>query len=175
MRLARWIQNVTPPTAQSASWMVQAAAVLENLSPQEQASLHGLLSKLNDRLEALLDGQDENCPARTIPSLISSGIMQIELHCTQCSCSFAAAPETPMADVMERMKDEGPWFALANGDTFEDMVWAALLSRGAIYCPACGKPVSVREPSLGSLVDTFGQWEGAGRPPGGPKRLKRRH
>jgi hypothetical protein len=72
---------------------------------------------------------------------------------------------------MERMKEEGPWFALANGGTFEDMIWGALLARGAIYCPECGKPVSVREPSLGSLLDTFAAWQSTGRM---PKRLKRR-
>jgi hypothetical protein len=100
--------------------------------------------------------------------------MQIELHCPQCHCSFAAPPEAPFAEVVERMKEEGPWFALANGETFEDMVWAALLARGAIRCPECGKAVAVREPSLGSLLDTFAPWQEGKSSPELPKRQKRR-
>jgi hypothetical protein len=101
--------------------------------------------------------------------------MKIELHCTHCPCSFAAPPEAPFVEVVERMREEGPWFALANGDTFEDMVWAALLARGTIHCPECGKPVAVREYSMGALLDTFVEWQRDEASPGLPKRLRRRH
>jgi hypothetical protein len=163
MRLARLLGRLAEPAGGSDRAPAGAAAVLDILHPEEQASLRGLLSKVNVALEAGL--------VEALSSPIPSGIMQIELRCAQCPCAFAAAPETPFAEVVERMKEEGPWFALAEGDTLEDMVWSALLARGAIYCPECGQPVAVREPSLGSLLDKFAAWQTEGR---APKRLKRR-
>ena len=164
IRLARLLGRYQGPTGRSDSGRTPAGAatILDALHPKAQVALHGLLSKLNDWLEAIL--------VEAIPSSIPSGIMQIELRCTHCPCSFAASPETPFAEVMERMKEEGPWFALANGETLEDMIWGALLARGAIYCPECGKPVSVREYSLGSLLDTFAPWDSKDRIPKRPKR-----
>ena len=47
----------------------------------------------------------------------------------------------PAMEVLARMIDEGPWFALAEGETFEDMIFAALTSRGAICCPDYCRPV----------------------------------
>jgi hypothetical protein len=63
--------------------------------------------------------------------------MQIELRCKRCACRFSAAPDTPYLEVLDRMIDEGPWFGLAEGETFEDMVFAALAVRGLIRCPDC--------------------------------------
>jgi hypothetical protein len=77
--------------------------------------------------------------------------MQIELRCPDCACHFAAAPETPYAAVLDRMTDVGPWFGLAEGETFEDMIFAALTTRGTIRCPDCGDPVGVSEQSLAEL------------------------
>jgi len=78
--------------------------------------------------------------------------MQIELYCPECTCCFAAAPGLPADEVLERMTDEGPWYALGDGETFEDMIFTALTTRGAIHCPECSRPVSVREESLGRLA-----------------------
>jgi len=78
--------------------------------------------------------------------------MQVELFCPQCACRFAAHPDTPAAEVLDRMTEEGPWYALGDGETFEDMIFAALTSRGVIRCPECGDPVSVSEESLGHLA-----------------------
>jgi hypothetical protein len=78
--------------------------------------------------------------------------MQIELYCHECACRFAAPPETAADEILERMTDEGPWYALGEGETFEDMIFAALASRGAIRCPECSRPVSVSEESLGQLA-----------------------
>ena len=78
--------------------------------------------------------------------------MQIELFCQVCCTRFVAPPETPAVEVLDRMIDDGPWFALAEGDTFEDMIFAALTSRGAIRCPECCRPVSVSEESLGRMA-----------------------
>ncbi len=74
--------------------------------------------------------------------------MQIELDCPRCHCHFASPPDSPAAVVLDRMTEEGPWFALGDGATFEDMIFAALVERGQICCPECGAPVSVSEESL---------------------------
>jgi hypothetical protein len=44
-------------------------------------------------------------------------------------------------EVLDRMTDEAPWFALAEGETFLDMVVAALAARGKILCPQCRSAV----------------------------------
>lgn len=66
---------------------------------------------------------------------------------------MSAAPETTSVEIMQRMANEGPWFALGNGPTFEDMIVTALLRNGSILCPDCRVPLSIREVSLGTLVD----------------------
>jgi hypothetical protein len=79
-------------------------------------------------------------------------VMQIELRCPRCPCRFSAAPETPADQVVDLMIEEGPWFALARGETFEDMIFAALVARGKIRCPECGVAVAIHEESLGRLT-----------------------
>src|SRR5262245_26378352 len=71
--------------------------------------------------------------------------MQIELVCPTCSCSFAAPPDSSFETVRARMWNEGPWYSLGDGNTFEDMIFSTLMERGAICCPQCGDPVSVTE------------------------------
>ena|SRR5208283_2524834 len=82
--------------------------------------------------------------------------MEIELRCLDCPCRFTAAPDLPFTAVLERMTDEGPWVALADGETFEDMVCNALLLRGAIRCPDCGAPVLIQEESLARQATGLG-------------------
>jgi hypothetical protein len=85
--------------------------------------------------------------------------MQIELHCPQCTCQFRSSPNTPADEIRDRMFEDGPWYALGDGETFEDMVFAALTARGAIHCPECGEPVQVSEESLGQLtLEMLTQW-----------------
>jgi hypothetical protein len=85
--------------------------------------------------------------------------MQIALHCQRCFCHFSAAPDTPAAEVLDRMTEEGPWYALGDGETFEDMIFAALTARGAIRCPDCGDPIAVSEESLGQLaLEMLARW-----------------
>jgi hypothetical protein len=79
--------------------------------------------------------------------------MEIELCCEPCNCRFSAPPDLPRDWVLHRMTEEGPWFALAEGATFEDMIFAALLTRGAIGCPECRELVGVREASMGGLLE----------------------
>jgi hypothetical protein len=79
--------------------------------------------------------------------------MHMELRCPGCPCRFGAAPDTSADEVLDLMIAEGPWFALAEGETFEEMVFAALGARGKIRCPDCGRAVSIEEKSLGRLAD----------------------
>jgi len=78
--------------------------------------------------------------------------MQIELCCPSCACRFAAPPDATGEEVFERMFDEGPWYALGDGATFEDMIFSTLTEHGQISCPECGDPVSVSEESLGQIA-----------------------
>ena len=85
--------------------------------------------------------------------------MQVELYCPHCFCRFAACPDTPAAEVIDRMTEEGPWYALGDGETFEDMIFATLIGEGVIRCPECGDPVTVNEESLGRLtMEVLGSW-----------------
>jgi hypothetical protein len=79
-------------------------------------------------------------------------MVQVELYCHKCSCRFAAPPETPAIDILDRMFDEGPWYGLGDGETFEDMIFNALTEKGDIPCPHCDDPVSISEESLGRLA-----------------------
>ena len=54
--------------------------------------------------------------------------------------------------VTDRMFDQGPWYALGDGETFEDMIFTTLTSEGEIHCPECGDAVAVSEESLGRVA-----------------------
>jgi hypothetical protein len=85
--------------------------------------------------------------------------MQIELYCPHCSCSFAEEPDAPAAEVLDRMGEEGPWYALGDGETFEDMIFSTLFASGTIRCTECGEAVSVTEQSLNRLaMEVLGSW-----------------
>jgi hypothetical protein len=97
----------------------------------------------------------------TVKSSSQSGdeAMQVELFCPHCHCRFAAEPETPAAEVLNRMAEDGPWYALGDGETFEDMIFSTLFACGTIRCSECGEAVSVTEQSLGQLtMEVLGSW-----------------
>jgi hypothetical protein len=81
--------------------------------------------------------------------------MQIELFCDCCACRFVAPPEASANDVTDRMFEHGPWYALGDGETFEDMIFSTLTEQGEIHCPECGEPVSVSEESLGRFAQSM--------------------
>jgi hypothetical protein len=83
--------------------------------------------------------------------------VEIHLRCPRCPCHFSAPADTPIHEVLERMTEDGPWFTLAEGKTFEEMVFSALGKRGRILCPECRGEVLVGGESLGRAPD-------AGRP-----------
>jgi hypothetical protein len=78
--------------------------------------------------------------------------MEIELCCRNCFCRFVAPPETAHEKVLDQMFDDGPAYALGDGETFEDMIFTALIENGRIQCPECGEAVHVSEESLGRLA-----------------------
>jgi hypothetical protein len=85
--------------------------------------------------------------------------MKIELYCSNCDTSFVAAPHTPAHQVLDRMAEDGPWYALGDGETFEDMIFATLFANGAICCSECGEPASVNEQSLNQMaLEVLGSW-----------------
>lgn len=85
--------------------------------------------------------------------------MQIELYCPHCQTSFVAAPETPAFRVLDRMAEDGPWYALGDGETFEDMIFSTIFATGEVRCSDCGGPASVSEQSLGRLtLEVLGSW-----------------
>ena len=85
--------------------------------------------------------------------------MQVELYCPNCATRFAAPPETPALEVLDRMFDEGPWFCLGDGETFEDMIFNTLVGCGHIRCSECGAEAQVTEESLGQLsMEVLGAW-----------------
>jgi hypothetical protein len=73
--------------------------------------------------------------------------MQVELHCSHCSCLFLA-PEN--ADYSELTFADEPWYALGDGNTFEDSIHGAISD--GVSCPACGEPIAVSEEQLGKLA-----------------------
>jgi len=85
--------------------------------------------------------------------------MQVELYCPRCHCSFVAEPDMPAAEVLDRMAEEGPWYALGDGETYEDMIFSTLFAGGAIRCADCGEAAVVTEQSLGQLtLEVLGSW-----------------
>jgi hypothetical protein len=80
--------------------------------------------------------------------------MMIELRCPSCPCCFTGPADLPRDAVIERMTNDGTWYALRDGETFEEMVSAALLARGAIACPECRQPVTVSGLNLDLLLQS---------------------
>jgi DNA-directed RNA polymerase subunit RPC12/RpoP len=89
--------------------------------------------------------------------------MQLVLDCSRCGCQFSASSDTPADVILDRMFNEGTWFALAQAETFSEMVWTALASRHRILCPECGHAVAVRERDLNQRTRILTPGGGTGR------------
>jgi hypothetical protein len=79
-------------------------------------------------------------------------IVQIELKCPVCPCHFVAASKANLEQVVQDMIEGGTWYALADGDSFQEMIEVALAKRGTIRCPSCGTPVQIRESDVEELI-----------------------
>jgi hypothetical protein len=85
--------------------------------------------------------------------------MQVELYCDHCCTSFVAEPDAPAAEVLDRMAEDGPWYALGDGATYEDMIFSTLFACGHIRCSQCGEAAGVSEQTLGQLtMEVLGSW-----------------
>ena len=69
--------------------------------------------------------------------------MLLELDCPRCRCQVN----------LEQIAAEGPWYALGDGETWEDRLHACL------RCGDCGAPIEVSEESLAELSrELLAQW-----------------
>jgi hypothetical protein len=71
--------------------------------------------------------------------------VQIELRCPRCPCRFNAGQEAGAEEIRDRMTVQGAWSGLAEGATFEEMIYAGLVRTGYIGCPECGGVASIQE------------------------------
>jgi hypothetical protein len=81
--------------------------------------------------------------------------MPIEMCCPRCFARFAAAPDSLGEEALTHLFPDVPCGALGDGETFEDMISAALYSHAASPCPSCGEGLRVSEESLGQLALTM--------------------
>ena len=85
--------------------------------------------------------------------------MQVELSCPCCRSDFLVPEETPAQSALAQVASQGPWFSMGDGETLEDMLFAALTRDGAIRCPDCDTSVEVSEEGLGRLtMQLLAQW-----------------
>jgi hypothetical protein len=75
--------------------------------------------------------------------------MQLELSCTSCGCTFTPGPRSAVAKIVREAEETGPWWALGDGETLEDVLFHRLSRAPATSCPACGGPATVDEGALG--------------------------
>jgi hypothetical protein len=77
--------------------------------------------------------------------------MQLELYCAHCDRRFTPAPKPGIVDLIQDLEREGPWSALGDGETFEDLLYNTLTSTPETACPECGGTATVGEGELGEL------------------------
>jgi hypothetical protein len=75
--------------------------------------------------------------------LLKRYAMLLELHCPECFWSFCAGSETSAESILDRLIEEGPWFGLGQGDTFDEMIRTVLRRQGKLYCPECRSALSI--------------------------------
>ncbi len=78
--------------------------------------------------------------------------MQIELSCPNCFHHFTAPAQAGDEEALQHLVSDGPFYALGDGETFEDMIYAALAGRPQVRCPRCGQATQVSEESLGEMA-----------------------
>jgi hypothetical protein len=82
--------------------------------------------------------------------------MHVDLHCQGCDRWFSHS-SSEESDVLEQLQAEGPWFALGDGETPEDRIFAAV--KEEIRCPECGVAAGLSEEDLGRLsLQLLDQW-----------------
>ncbi len=84
--------------------------------------------------------------------------MIINLRCPYCPCQFSAPAQMSAAEVLDRMAEDAPWFALAEGETFAEMLHSALARRGKLLCPGCREEVEVDGEESGPNQGQLSGW-----------------
>jgi hypothetical protein len=74
--------------------------------------------------------------------------MRLQFHCTGCSTNNSIELTSPLGSVLERIRDQGPWVALGDGETLEDQLHNELTGNEDSWCPDCGNPIAFSEESL---------------------------
>lgn len=83
--------------------------------------------------------------------------MHLELNCCNCGCTFVPNPRN--ASTLEMMDQHGPWYALGDGETLEDMMFNTFFSEDKVHCEDCGEPVDITQEGLGRLtLAMLGGW-----------------
>jgi hypothetical protein len=77
--------------------------------------------------------------------------MHVELYCRCCDHRFTPAPNPGVVELFRDLEQQGPWSALGDGETLEDLLYNKLTSTPETACPECGGAASVSEGVLGEL------------------------
>jgi hypothetical protein len=81
--------------------------------------------------------------------------MQLELYCPSCLRRFAPGPRSAVATALKGLEEAGPWSALGDGETVQDLLYNALASAEETDCPDCGVAAKVHEGTLGDLTHSL--------------------
>jgi len=85
--------------------------------------------------------------------------MQVELECPRCRCRDHAELDNSFGQALEHISAEGPWYALGDGETWEDRIHSYLTTAEQARCPRCGAACEVSEASLAQLSrELLAQW-----------------
>jgi hypothetical protein len=57
----------------------------------------------------------------------------------------------PLGRALARLAEEGPWYAIGDGETWEDRIYFCLSGQEQVRCPDCGAGVEVSEEHLSEL------------------------
>jgi hypothetical protein len=81
--------------------------------------------------------------------------MHLELDCSSCGCQFTPSPKSAVALALQGLEEVGPWSALGDGETVEDLFYNTLTPSNETACPACGAFVLVTQARLGELTHSL--------------------
>jgi hypothetical protein len=85
--------------------------------------------------------------------------MQLELQCCRCAYHSTVYQHPRTSQIWNQLTEEGPWFALGDGQTFEDRISATLIADDETRCPECGGRLAVSEESLAEASrELLTQW-----------------
>jgi hypothetical protein len=85
--------------------------------------------------------------------------MYLPLTCPHCLEEFELTQAPQASHVLDSLEDQGPWLALGDGETVEDVISAALDGEEGVRCPECGDAIPVSEERLGQLtLELLSQW-----------------